>query len=107
MEQLLSVSLATIVALTVTIIFYNFTYLSPRFNLVLNGVISLFWVLGFALLSWSLSSSHLLDRQCSGKEWGGLAEAGVCRDYKALWGMTLVGTYVPFPTLPKPASADT
>jgi len=89
---LLSVSLATIAALTVTIILYNFTYLSPRFNLVLNSAISVVWGLGFGLLSWSVSSSHVLEKQCSGKVWGGLAEAGVCRDYKALWSMALIGT---------------
>ncbi|KAE8449802.1 hypothetical protein EG329_007278 [Mollisiaceae sp. DMI_Dod_QoI] len=90
--QLLSVSLATILALTTTILFYNFTYLSPSFNLFVNSSISLFWALGFALLSWSVSTSNVLAKACTGKVWGGEAEAGVCRDYKALWGMTLVGT---------------
>jgi hypothetical protein len=88
----MAVSLATILALTITIIFYNFTYLSPGFNLFLNGGISFFWVLGLALLSWSVSTSHVLAKACTGSIWGGEAEAGVCRDYKALWGMTLVGT---------------
>ncbi|KAH8601064.1 hypothetical protein B0O99DRAFT_503176 [Bisporella sp. PMI_857] len=89
---LLSVSLGTVGILTLTIILYNFTYLSPRFNLILNGAISFFWALGLALLTWSVSTSHVLEKQCTGKEWGGVAQAGVCRDYKALWGMTLVGT---------------
>jgi len=89
---LLAVSLATVAALTVTIILYNFTYLSPRFNMILNGSISFFWALGLALLSWSVSTSHVLQKQCTGKVWGGTAEAGVCRDYKALWSMTLIGT---------------
>lgn len=79
-------------ALLITIILYNFTYLSPRFNMILNGGISFFWALGLALLSWSVSTSHVLQKQCTGKVWGGAAEAGVCRDYKALWSMTLVGT---------------
>jgi hypothetical protein len=35
----------------------------------------------------------VLARQCTGKEFGGEAEAGVCRDYKALWAMALCGTY--------------
>lgn len=96
---LLSVSVATIVALTITIALYNFTYLSPRFNMVLNGGISFFWALGFALLSWSVSSSHVLEKQCTGKVWGGVAEAGVCRDYKALWSMALVGTVSTFAAL--------
>jgi len=89
---LFSVSLATIAALTITIILYNFTYLSPAFNLILNGAISFFWALGFGLLSWSVSSSHVLEKHCTGKEWGGVAEAGVCRDYKALWSMAFIGT---------------
>lgn len=93
---LLSISLATIAALLVTIILYNFYYLSPRFNLILNGSISFFWALGLALLSWSVSTSHVLQKQCTGKVWGGAAEAGVCRDYKALWSMTLVGTVSTF-----------
>jgi len=78
--------------LTITIILYNFTYLSPKFNLFLNGTISFFWALGLSLLSWSVSTSHVLEKQCTGKVWGGVAEAGVCRDYKALWAMTLIGT---------------
>jgi hypothetical protein len=90
--QLLTVSLGTVAALLITIILYNFTYLSPRFNMVLNGGLSFIWALGLALLSWSVSTSHVLQKQCTGKVWGGDAEAGVCRDYKALWSMTLVGT---------------
>jgi hypothetical protein len=90
--QLLTVSLGTIIALIVTISFYNFTYLSPLFNLVLNGGLSILWAMGFVMLSWSIKNSHVLARQCIGKEWGGEAEAGVCRDYKALWSMALCGT---------------
>lgn len=93
---LLSISLVTIATLLVTILLYNFTYLSPRFNMTLNGTISFFWALGLALLSWSVSTSHVLQKQCTGKVWGGAAEAGVCRDYKALWSMTLVGTVSTF-----------
>ncbi|CZR53380.1 uncharacterized protein PAC_03258 [Phialocephala subalpina] len=96
---LFGVSLATILALVVTIIFYNFTYLSPHFNLLLNGGISFFWALGLGLLSWSVSTSHVLAKACTGSIWGGEAEAGVCRDYKALWGMTLVGTASTFAAL--------
>ncbi|KAG9248197.1 hypothetical protein BJ878DRAFT_538608 [Calycina marina] len=93
---LMSVSLGTVGILALTIILYNFTYLSPRFNLVLNGAITFFWALGLALLSWGVSTSHVLHRQCSGQEWGGVTRAGVCRDYKALWSMTLVGTVSTF-----------
>jgi len=84
--------------LILTIILYNFTYLSPRFNLVLNGAITFFWALGLALLSWSVNTSHVLQKQCSGEEWGGNTRAGVCRDYKALWAMTLIGSYVSLST---------
>jgi hypothetical protein len=59
--------------------------------MVLNGGLSFIWALGLALLSWSITTSHVLQKQCTGKVWGGEAEAGVCRDYKALWSMTLVG----------------
>ncbi|CAL3968567.1 hypothetical protein PZA11_004119 [Diplocarpon coronariae] len=89
---LLAVSTGTILALLVTIILYNFTYLSPIFNWQLNGGISIFWVLGFALLSWSVRTSHVIEKQCTREVWGGDAAAGVCRDYKALWAMTLCGT---------------
>jgi len=89
---LLSVSLATIVSLTITIILYNFTYLSPRYNLVTNGAISAIWVMGLVMLTWSMDTSHVLAKACTGPIWGSEAGAGVCRDYKALWSMTLVGT---------------
>jgi hypothetical protein len=75
-----------------TIVLYNFTYLSPRFNLALNGSAAFLWTMGLAMLSWSVSTSNVLGKQCTGKVWGGEAEAGVCRDYKALWSMTLCGT---------------
>ncbi|KAE9375207.1 hypothetical protein N431DRAFT_402554 [Stipitochalara longipes BDJ] len=96
---LFAVSLSTIVALTVTICLYNFTYLAPSFNLVLNGSTSILWAMGFAMLSWSVRNSHVLARQCTGKEFGGEAEAGVCRDYKALWAMALCGTVSTFAAL--------
>lgn len=90
--QLFLVSLATVVILTLTILLYNFRYLSPRFNLALNGSITFFWALGLGLLSWSVSSSHVLEKTCTVSGWGGALQAGVCRDYKVLWSMTLIGT---------------
>lgn len=92
--QLLCISVATIVSLSITIILYNFTYLAPKFNLVLNGTITVFWFLGLALLSMSLSKTHVLVTSCTSSTWDGPLESGVCRDYKALWGMALVGSYV-------------
>jgi len=63
---------------------------------MLNGGLAFLWAMGFAMLSWSINTSHVLAKQCTGKVWGGEAEAGVCRDYKALWAMALCGTYVKF-----------
>jgi hypothetical protein len=96
---LMLVSLLTLTFLTLTIILYNFTYLSPKVNLLLNSSCALLWTLGLALLSWSVSTSHVLAKQCTGSIWGGDAEAGVCRDYKALWSMTLFGTISTFAAL--------
>lgn len=73
---------------------YNFTYLAPRFNLYLNGSITLFWFLGFGLLTMSLAKSHVLNMQCTAGSLAGPDERDICRDYKALWGMSLVGSYV-------------
>ncbi|TAQ83900.1 hypothetical protein B7494_g7781 [Chlorociboria aeruginascens] len=87
---LLAVSIITLASLLVTIILYNFTYLSPRFNVLLNGAIWLGWCLGLGLLSWSLSAT--LKKHCDVKTWGGKQPAAICRDYKALWAFTLVGT---------------
>jgi hypothetical protein len=42
----------------------------------------------------SLSRTDVLIKQCTPENWDGPDAAGVCRDYKALWGMTLVGSYV-------------
>jgi hypothetical protein len=66
---------------------------------VLNGSTSILWAMGFGMLTWSVRNSHVLARQCTGKEFGGEAEAGVCRDYKALWAMALCGTYVDTPVM--------
>ncbi|KAF4629671.1 hypothetical protein G7Y89_g8472 [Cudoniella acicularis] len=96
---LMCVSLATIVALAVTIVLYNFTFLSPRFNLILNGGLSLIWAMGLGMLSWSISTSQVLAKACSAYVWNGEAEAGVCRDYKALWSMSLIATVSTFAAL--------
>ncbi|PQE30922.1 marvel domain-containing 2 protein [Rutstroemia sp. NJR-2017a WRK4] len=87
---LLSISLATVAALTLTIILYNFTYLSPKFNSILNTFIAIFWMLGFGLLSWSLSRT--LHRQCNYANWGSSVAINVCRQYKSVWAFTLIGT---------------
>jgi len=94
--NLLCISIATIASLTATIVLYNFTYLAPKFNLVLNGAITFFWFLGLGLLSMSLSRTDVLIKQCTPENWDGPDAAGVCRDYKALWGMTLVGSVSSF-----------
>lgn len=86
---LLSISLATVAVLTLTIILYNFTYLSPKFNCLLNGMASIFWMLGFALLSWSLSNT--LRKSCDVQTWRSSTAVGVCREYKSLWTFTLIG----------------
>ncbi|TGO20347.1 hypothetical protein BPAE_0304g00020 [Botrytis paeoniae] len=87
---LFSISLATVAVLTLTIILYNFTYLSPKFNCLLNGTVSIFWMLGFALLSWNLSNT--LKKSCDLQTWRSGVAISVCREYKALWTFTLVGT---------------
>lgn len=90
--QLLSVSVATMLALVVTITLYNFTYLSPRFNLILNGGIALGWGLGMGLLTWSIAASKVLQKQCTAQQFGSEAGAGVCKEYKSLWASTFCGT---------------
>jgi hypothetical protein len=92
--KLLCVSIATIASLTVTIILYNFTYLPPRFNLILNGSIFFFWALGFGFLTMAVAKQSLLAKECTRSVWGGEDEAKICTDYKALWAMSLLGTYV-------------
>lgn len=91
---LLSVSLATIASLAITIFLYNFRFLSPRYNLITNGAISAIWAMGFGMLSWSISNSNVLGKTCSIQAWKEPAAVSVCRDYKALWSMTFVATYV-------------
>ncbi|CAD6442485.1 39fa2fb5-e631-4703-a932-a56f688e3646 [Sclerotinia trifoliorum] len=87
---LLSISLAMVAVLTLTIIIYNFTYLSPKFNCLLNGTASIFWMLGLGLLSWSLSNT--LKKSCDVQTWRSSTAVGVCREYKSLWTFTLIGT---------------
>ncbi|CAG8979367.1 hypothetical protein HYALB_00002493 [Hymenoscyphus albidus] len=90
---LLAVSVATVISLAITIFLYNFRFLSPRYNMLTNGAISLGWAMGFGMLSWSISTSNVLGKTCSKKVWNDSdAAVSVCRDYKALWAMTLIGT---------------
>lgn len=47
-------------------------------------------MLGFGLLSWSLSNT--LKTRCDLATWRSSTAIGVCREYKSLWTFTLVGT---------------
>jgi hypothetical protein len=86
---LIVISIVTMASLLVTIILYNFTFLSPKFNLSLNTTISIFWALGLALLTWSLNPT--LHKACDSEHWGSEAGMMVCRVYKTLWSFTLCG----------------
>ena len=89
-EQLISVSLGTIACLILAILLYNFTNLSHIFDLILNGAISFFWLLGLGSLTWSVS--NILGRQCDRKSWGTSSGVRVCTEYKILWAFALLAT---------------
>lgn len=86
---LLTVSLLTLVALLVTCVSYTLRMLSPKINMCSNAVLTVFWALGLALLSWNLSWT--LGHHCARTTWHNEAGIMVCRLYKALTAFTVIG----------------
>ncbi|KZM24166.1 uncharacterized protein EKO05_0010844 [Ascochyta rabiei] len=86
---LLTISILTLLALTFTIILHIQHGLSPRLNLALNAALALVWTLSFALLAWW--SSTTLTHACALETWESETGVAVCRMYKALFSMALLG----------------
>lgn len=86
---LFSASLASIAALTCTILLHCLLGLNPRLNLGINGLLAVLWGLSFGLLTWYMSST--LGETCDKEHWNEEVGIMVCRIYKALWTFTLVG----------------
>ncbi|KAF2097839.1 hypothetical protein NA57DRAFT_76646 [Rhizodiscina lignyota] len=86
---LCGVSMATILALTTTIVLHCCCGLNPRFNIVLNSALCTLWAVGFALLSWW--SSGTLTHTCSLDVWREDAGIMVCRIYKSLFAFAMLG----------------
>lgn len=53
-----------------------------------------FWVLGLGPISSTVAKNEVLQQACTAAVWGRPENALICKDYKALWAMTLVATYV-------------
>jgi hypothetical protein len=88
-SQLLSVSVFTILALSVTIVLHLLYGLNPKLNLYLNGGNLVLWTLGFALLSWW--SSGTLGHVCTISKWEDVTGIMICRMYKALFAFSMFG----------------
>ena len=87
--QLTAVSMATILALTTTIVLHCCCGLNPRLNVVLNSALCTIWAVGFALLSWWSSST--LTHACNYDKWNEDTGIMVCRIYKALFAFSMLG----------------
>jgi hypothetical protein len=88
-QQLVAVSILTIVFLTTTIVLHCFYGLNPVLNTLLNSALALLWVVSFSLLSWW--SSGTLSHACSRDNWDSEVGISVCRLYKALFSFSLLG----------------
>lgn len=88
-NQLFTVSLLTIVALTVTIAMHCFYGLNAALNTGLNASLAVLWAVSFALLSWW--SSGTLAHVCNIDAWGSDGGISVCRWYKVLFSFALFG----------------
>ncbi|RDW71532.1 hypothetical protein BP6252_08095 [Coleophoma cylindrospora] len=85
---LLAISVVTIVVQLVTMAFYACTYLSPKFNVILNAGIAVLWAIGVGLLSFALKNT--LNKACDIKTWATESGVLICHDYKILWVCTLI-----------------
>ncbi|MCJ1404472.1 hypothetical protein MMC11_007698 [Xylographa trunciseda] len=86
---LLVVSVLTLASFIVTSVLHHQRTLKPRTNALLNGFLSVLWMLGFALLAWNLSG--LLSHKCTIENWSSELGVMVCRIYKALMSFTITG----------------
>jgi hypothetical protein len=87
--QLLTVSVLTLFLLIITGIYHHLRALSPKVNLALNGLNTIFWALGFALLIWNTRST--LSNRCAQATWHSEDGVMVCRLYKALATFNITG----------------
>ena len=87
--QLTAASLASVVALTSTILIHCLTGLNPSLNIAINALLSFLWSLSWALLAWYMSGT--LASMCDIEHWNEDVGIMVCRIYKALFAFTLVG----------------
>jgi hypothetical protein len=88
MFQLFGVSLITLITLTLTFAIHLCHVLSPLFNLIINALLTLLWLLGLSLLGWNMAGT--LGHVCNAANWGSEAGIMVCRIYKALFTFSLL-----------------
>jgi len=86
---LLAVSLATVAALTVTIVLHCCCGLNPYINVFLNGALFVIWTVSFSMLMYW--SSGTLLHVCNVDNWQVDVGIMVCRLYKALFAFALLG----------------
>lgn len=89
MQQLLAVSILTLLSLSLTIVLHIRHGLNPSLNLVLNGSLGVLWAVSFALLAWW--SAATLASACAVENWESDLGQSVCRTYKALFSFALLG----------------
>jgi len=87
--MLLGVSGFTDLSVIGTAYFYHYRVLRPRLSSVINGVLSVIWLVALALLSWNLSGT--LTNSCDVDNWSHDTGIMVCRIYKAMEAFTVAG----------------
>ena len=87
--QLAASSLASVAALTITILLHCFIGLNARLNIAINACLAVLWAVSWSLLTWYMSGT--LANVCDIEHWNEDVGVMVCRIYKALFTFTLVG----------------
>ena len=90
--KLITVSLLTIVSYMITAVFYHQRTLRPNTSSLINGALTLIWILAFTLMVWNISGT--LRHKCDIANWSHEIGIMVCRLYKALAAFTVTGLYV-------------
>lgn len=89
LEQLLTVSLLTVIALTSTILLHVYHGLNPALNIAVNGSLAVLWIVSFGMLArWS---SGTLSNVCDTSNWESDMGVSICREYKAVFSFALLG----------------
>ncbi|KAI9890487.1 MAG: hypothetical protein M1814_003971 [Vezdaea aestivalis] len=85
---LLLASFLTLLSLVTTNVLHCCRTLKVAFNLTLNIVLFIIWVVAFGIFAWATNGT--INAACTTEYWGNDTGVGVCRLYKAVFSLAII-----------------